>query len=116
MHVLGANRILRATISTADRGTTIGNTGASSMALSNSERQRRYRKRRLGAGGKHEQISCLVSISTKRNLERLAFYFGYTITGMIEQLINETTEKVLSQMDEQETQRFFEQGAMPEDV
>jgi hypothetical protein len=108
MHVLGANRILRATISTADRGTTIGNTRASSMALSNSERQRRYRERRLGAGGKHEQISCLVSISTKRNLERLAFYFGYTITGMIEQLINETTEKVLSQMDEQETQRFFE--------
>jgi hypothetical protein len=86
------------------------------MALSNSERQRRYRRRRLGAGGKHERISCLVSISTKRNLERLAFHFGYTITGMIEQLINEKTEKVLSQLDENETQRFFEQGAISEDI
>jgi hypothetical protein len=61
-------------------------------------------------------ISCLVSISTKRNLERLAFHFGYTITGMIEQLINEKTEKVLSQLDENETQRFFEQGAISEDI
>jgi hypothetical protein len=35
---------------------------------------------------------------------------------MIEQLINEKTEKVLSQLDENETQRFFEQGAISEDI
>jgi hypothetical protein len=86
------------------------------MALSNSERQRRYRNRRLGAGGKHERISCLVSISTKRNLERLAFHFESTITEMIERLINEKTQALLSQLDEQETQRFFEQGAISDDA
>ena len=86
------------------------------MALSNSERQRRYRKRRLGVGGKHERVNCLVSISTKRNLERLAFHFEVTITGMIERLINEKAEVLLSQLDERETQRFFAQGVISEDA
>jgi hypothetical protein len=86
------------------------------MALSNSERQRRYRKRRLGAGGKHERISCLVSISTKRSVERLAFHFGCTITQMIEKLINDRTADVLNNLDEQGRERFFEQGALSEEA
>nr|WP_132458228.1 hypothetical protein [Paraburkholderia sp. BL8N3] len=86
------------------------------MALSNSERQRRYRTRRLGVGGKHERISCLVSIATKRSLERLAFHFNSTITGTIETLIIEKTNEVLSQLDEDEQQRFFSQGFISEDA
>ena len=86
------------------------------MALSNSERQRRYRKRRLGVGGKHERISCLVSISTKRSLERLAFHFDSTITGTIEMLINEKTNEVLRQLDEDGQERFFSQGFVSEDA
>jgi hypothetical protein len=86
------------------------------MALSNSERQRRYRKRRLGAGGRHERISCLVCISTKRSVERLAFYFGCTITQMIEKLINDKTADVLSELDDEERERFFEQGALSEEA
>ncbi|TDY21986.1 hypothetical protein B0G81_2239 [Paraburkholderia sp. BL6665CI2N2] len=86
------------------------------MALSNSERQRRYRKRRLGLGGKHERISCLVCISTKRNLERLACYFDCTITEMIERLINERTSDVLSKLDEESQDRFLAQGELAEDT
>ena len=93
-----------------------GNTEKSSMALSNSERQRRYRKRRLGVGGKHERISCLVSISTKRSLERLAFHFDSTITGTIEMLIIEKTNEVLRQLDEDGQERFFSQGFVSEDA
>jgi hypothetical protein len=86
------------------------------MALSNSERQRRYRKRRLGVGGRHERISCLVSISTKRSVERLAFHFGCTITQMIEKLINEKTAAVLNDLDDEGRERFFEQGAVSEEA
>lgn len=86
------------------------------MALTNSERQRLYRNRRLGAGGKHERISCLVSIATKRNLERLAFHFNNTITGTIETLINERTNSVLSQLDENGQQWFLSQGFVSDDV
>lgn len=94
----------------------IGNTEISPMALSNSERQRLYRKRRLGVGGKHERISCLVSIASKRSLERLAFHCNRTITSTIEMLINEKTNEVLSQLDEDGQQQFFAQGFIPEDA
>jgi hypothetical protein len=86
------------------------------MALSNSERQRRYRKRRLGLGGKHERITCLVTISTKRSVERLAYHFGCTITDMIERLIKEKTANVLSELDAEGEYRFFAQGASTEDA
>jgi len=86
------------------------------MALSNSERQRRYRKRRLGLGGKYERISVLVGISTKRNVERLAFHFGCTITEMLERLINERTDQVLSSLDKEDQHRFLVQGALTEEV
>ncbi|MEI6001052.1 hypothetical protein H3V53_28865 [Paraburkholderia bengalensis] len=77
------------------------------MALSNSERQRRYRKRKLGAGGRYERLSCFVSITTKRNVERLSDYFGCTMTQMVERLINEKTESLLRKLNEEERQRFY---------
>jgi hypothetical protein len=79
------------------------------MALSNSERQRRYRDRRLGLGGKHERISCLVCISTKRSVERLAFHFACNITEMIERLINEKASEILNELDEDGQFRFLAQ-------
>ena len=85
------------------------------MALTNSERQRLYRERRLGVGGKHERVSCLVSIATKRNLERLAFHFNNTITDTIEKLINERASDVLSQLDEDGQQQFFSQVFIADD-
>ncbi|MFM0498689.1 hypothetical protein PQQ88_32865 [Paraburkholderia caledonica] len=86
------------------------------MALSNSERQRQYRERRLGVGGRHERISCLISIASKRSLERLAFHFERTITGTIEMLIIEKTKEVLSQLDEEGQQQFFSQGFVSGDA
>jgi hypothetical protein len=86
------------------------------MALTNAERQRRYRKRRLGLGGKHERISCLVPISTKRSVERLAFHFECTITEMIERLINEKTADILSMLDEEGQYRFLAQGSLTEEL
>ncbi|MCR4471726.1 hypothetical protein [Burkholderia sp. SCN-KJ] len=94
----------------------IDKTEKPSMALSNSERQRRYRQRRLGAGGKHERISCLVSIAAKRSLERLAFHFNSTITDTVEMLIKEKANEVLSQLDESGKLRFFSQGLVSEDI
>lgn len=77
------------------------------MALSNSERQEKYRTRRLGPGGTYERINCLVGISTKRNVERLAFHLECTITELLEQLINEKTHEVLSKLDGENRDRFF---------
>ena len=80
------------------------------MALSNLERQRRYRKRHLGEGGRRERLSCLLMIPTKRNIERLAFYYNCSITDCVEKLINERTIELLSGLDEAGRQAFFNQG------
>lgn len=85
------------------------------MALSNSERQSRYRKRRLGIGGKHERIYCLVSITTKRGVERLATHFQCTITEVIERLVNERVSEVLSSLSEEERSIFLTQGFVEEE-
>jgi hypothetical protein len=89
----------------------VGNLQANklSMSLSNSERQRRYRKRHLGLGGRRERLSCLIAITTKRNVERLAFHFGCSITETVEKLINDKTAVVLSSLDNSGQQAFFEQ-------
>ena len=85
------------------------------MALSNSERQRRFRTKRLGAGGRHERISCVVTISAKRSIERLASYFGCTITEMIERLIKDKTAEVLQSLGDEEMQRFYEEAPSGDD-
>jgi hypothetical protein len=107
---------LLAKTSTVDRRPAIFMTNQPSMALSNSERQRRYRNRHLGLGGRHERVSCLVFISTKRSIERLAFHFDCSITAMIEQLIKEKTAEILSKLDEDEQSRFLVQEALTEDA
>ena len=63
--------------------------------------------RHLGPGGSYERLSVLVRIATKRNLERLAGHYGYTMTGMIEALINERTQQVLNSLSELEQNDFY---------
>lgn len=63
--------------------------------------------RHLGPGGRYERVSVLVRIATKRNLERLADYHGYTITGMVEALINEKTQLLLESLSEHEQNDFY---------
>jgi hypothetical protein len=86
------------------------------MTLSNAERQRRFRTRRLGLGGKYERLNCMVLISTKRSVERLAFRFDCSITEMIERLINDKMTEVLGMLDDDEQIRFLAQETIIEDV
>ncbi len=58
-----------------------------------------------------EQLSVMVSIATKRNLERISSHYGCTMTGMIEILINERTSIVLSCLSEIEKHEFY--GEIP---
>jgi len=64
------------------------------MALSQAEKQRRYRERHLGYDGEKQRIQCLVSLGTKLKLKRLAHYYGCTLTTLIEKLAADA-EKVL---------------------
>jgi hypothetical protein len=79
------------------------------MALTNAEKQRRYRKRHLGLGGKRELLQCLMAIPAKRNLERLACHYGHSMTTMLEVLINNHTDELLKTLSDWEQKNFFAQ-------
>ncbi|HEV7856240.1 MAG TPA: hypothetical protein VGO72_04685 [Herminiimonas sp.] len=79
------------------------------MALTNAEKQRRYRNRHLGLGGKRELLQCLISIPAKRNLERLACHHGHSLTTMLEVLVNERTNELLKKLNDWEQKNFFAQ-------
>jgi hypothetical protein len=79
------------------------------MALTNAEKQRRYRSRHLGLGGKREPLQCLLAIPAKRNLERLACHYGYSMTTMLEVLVNERTVELLRKLNDWEQKNFYAQ-------
>jgi hypothetical protein len=67
------------------------------MALSQAEKQRRYRERHLGDGEK-QRIQCVVSLRTKLKLKRLAHYYGCSLTALIENLAADAEELIVRQI------------------
>jgi hypothetical protein len=56
------------------------------MALTNAEKQARYRERHLGVDGEKKRIQLFLSATTRAQLDRLARHKGYTVTALIEEL------------------------------
>ena len=65
------------------------------MALSQAEKQRRYRERHLGHDGEKQRIQCVVSLRTKLKLKRLAHYYGCSVATLIENLAADAEEVVV---------------------
>ena len=68
------------------------------MALSQAEKQRRYRERHLGVDGAKERLQCVISVRAKAQLERLARSQGYSVTKMIETLAGDAERAVLDRL------------------
>jgi len=70
------------------------------MIKSNAQRQRNYRDRHLKQTGEEhellERINQMVSLSAKNSLKRLAFCYGVTQRAMLERVIKEMENKLLS--------------------
>jgi len=56
------------------------------MALTNAEKQARYRERHLGVDGEKSRVQLFLSATAKAQLDRLARHKGYTVTALIEGL------------------------------
>jgi hypothetical protein len=80
------------------------------MGISNAEKQRRFRARKLGAGGSYERLSAVIPIATKRELERLASHYSCTLAGMIVMLIHERTVSLLNSLSEVEQEEFYSEA------
>jgi hypothetical protein len=68
------------------------------MALSQTEKQRRYLERHLGDNGEKRRIQCVVSLRTKLKLKRLAHYYGCSVTTLIENLTADAEELIVRQI------------------
>jgi hypothetical protein len=79
------------------------------MAKSNAERQRAYRERHLkDADGKGERINTVVTLSAKRSLERLASCYGVTQRAMLEQIIAEAEDVLLSGFSSRKQSKYYD--------
>ena len=76
------------------------------MALSQAEKQRRYRERHLGSDGEKHRIQCVVSIRTK--LKRLAHYYGCNLTALIEKLALDAEEAIIYQIPSRDIGIYYD--------
>ncbi len=69
------------------------------MSKSNAERQAEYRRKHLhDLEGKLERINALVSLQAKRQLERLASYYGVTKREVLERALAEAERAALDEL------------------
>jgi hypothetical protein len=67
------------------------------MALSNSEKQARYRQRHLVHGEK-ARVGLILNAVTRAKMHRLARHKGYTITALVEELVESAERRVTTRL------------------
>ena len=80
-----------------------------SMAKSNAERQRAYRERHLNSlDGEGERLNTIISLVSKRALERLAACYGVTQREALERAIDEAQNRLLSGLSSEQQTAYYE--------
>jgi hypothetical protein len=82
------------------------------MALSQAEKQRRYRQRHLGDNGEKQRIQCVVSLRTKLKLKRLAHFYGCSLSTLIENLAADAEEVIVRQIASRDIGDYYSQAAV----
>ena len=84
------------------------------MAMSNAERQRRYRERAFKDpdGLLRNRVTLDLSVSSARALERLSRGYGVTKRDLVERLLDEAQLAVLSSLDSAAQDAFYD-GKLP---
>jgi macrodomain Ter protein organizer (MatP/YcbG family) len=68
------------------------------VALTNVEKQARYRERHLGVNGEKARVGLILNASTRAQMGRLARHMGYTITALIEELVESAERRVTGKL------------------
>lgn len=74
----------------------------------NAEKQRKYRELHLKVECDKVRLQCNVTTGSKCNLDRLARYYGYSVTELLEKLIDAETNKVLTSLSADDQNKFFD--------
>jgi hypothetical protein len=79
------------------------------MAMTNAERQRRYRQKHLKdeAGGK-ERLNLMLDFRAKLTLDRLTKRYAVTQAELIERLLREEQDRLLDTLDAEEQTAYYD--------
>jgi hypothetical protein len=82
--------------------------GIASMALTNAEKQARYRERHLGVNGEKRRLTLFIDATTGAQLERLAHHKGYSVTALVEELAASAERRITSKLSGWDLKRYLD--------
>jgi hypothetical protein len=78
------------------------------MALTNAEKQARYRERHLGIEGEKARLQLFLSAATRAQLDRLARHKGYTVTALIEELAANAERRAVARLAPKALKAYYD--------
>jgi hypothetical protein len=78
------------------------------MALTNAEKQARYRERHLGVDGGKRRLTLFIDANTGAQLDRLAHRKGYSVTAVVEELAASADRRVAGQLSGKALRAYLE--------
>jgi hypothetical protein len=79
-----------------------------SMALTNTEKQARYRERHLGVNGKKARVGLILDAGTRAQMSRLARHKGYTITSLVEELVESAERRATTRLSGKALSAYYD--------
>jgi hypothetical protein len=78
------------------------------MALTNAEKQARYRERHLGVNGEKRRLTLFIDATTGAQLDRLAYRKGYSVTAVVEELTASAERRITSKLSGKALRAYYE--------
>jgi macrodomain Ter protein organizer (MatP/YcbG family) len=79
-----------------------------SVTLTNAEKQARYRERHLGVDGEKVRVGLNLNASTRAKMGRLARHRGYTITALVEELVEPAERRVTARLPSRALKAYYD--------
>jgi hypothetical protein len=78
------------------------------MALTNAEKQARYRERHLGVNGGKRRLTLFIDATTGAQLDRLAHRKGYSVTSVVEELAANAERRITARLSSKALRAYYE--------
>jgi hypothetical protein len=78
------------------------------VTLTNAEKQARYRERHLGVDGEKVRVGLNLNASTRAKMGRLARHRGYTITALVEELVERAERRVTARLPSRALKAYYD--------
>ena len=79
-----------------------------SVTLTNAEKQARYRERHLGVDDAKVRVGLNLNAGTRAKMGRLARRRGYTITALVEELVERAERRVTARLPSRALKAYYD--------